>query len=351
MAVMRRTGLVFALLFVSGLASVPAARRPQPSADPFAFFKPEVTLSAGDRQAVDRGEARVRILSHRDRDVAVFGVTAIRIDGDRLIAWVREIARMKQSPAVLAVGRFSEPPRVEDLERLELDENDLTEIPACRPGDCDLKLGAGEMAALQKETAGRPASAWRPLVQQAFRRIVVDRVRAYQASGMDGLPPYADKRPPRLSKDAFATLLDQSKSLKAGLPELAAVLTGPPRAVPGVESFFYWSKERFSGKPVISATHVRIVRSTEPNVPAVVVIGQQLFATHYINSSLSVTSLVRGSSGGHNYLVYLNRSEVDVIGGIFGGVARMVIQRRIGNEADELLAALRKRLERGDPPK
>ena len=341
---MRRPAVLFALVFLSG------SLHSQPSSDPFAFFKPDVTLSAGDRQAVDRGEARVRTLAHGDRDVAVFGITAIKIDADRLIAWVREIARMKESPAVLAVGRFSDPPRVEDLNRLDLDVDDLTQIQGCRPGDCELKLAAAEMAALQKEISG-PASAWRPRVQQAFRRMIVERVLAYQAKGMEGLGAYADKHPPRLAKDAFAALLAQSKSLKTGLPEVAATLQGPPHGLPGVESFFYWSKERFAGKPVISVSHIRIVRPTAPNAPAVIVIGKQLFATHYINSSLSLTSLVVGPTGGHNYLAYLNRSEVDVIGGVFGGLARMIIQRRIGSEAGELLMALRKRLERGDPPK
>ena len=342
---MRRTALVFALLSVGGvIAAIPQS---PPPADPFGFFRPDVTLSASDRQAIDRGEARVRTLAHRDRDVAVFGAAAIKIEGDRLVAWVREIARMKQSPAVLAVGRFSDPPRVEDLARLEIDTEDLVEIQRCRPGDCDLKLSADEMTALQRQISG-PAAAWRPKVQQAFRNLIIDRIRAFETRGIEGLPTYADKNPPRLSRDAFAVLFDQSMSLKTGLPEVAAAMTGPPRMPAGAECFYYWSKERFSGKPVISATHVSIVRPGSPNAPAVVVIGRQLFATHYINSSLSLTSLLRGP-GPHNYLAYLNRSEVDVIGGMFGGVARMLIQRRIANEADELLAALRQRLERGEP--
>jgi hypothetical protein len=255
---------------------------------------------------------------------------------------------MKESPAVLAVGRFSDPPRVEDLGRLTLDAEDMEDIRQCRPADCSVKLSAAEMAMLQREISG-PASEWRPRLQQAFRRMVVDRVRAYQAGGLGALPPYADRDPPRLTRDAFAVLVDQSTSIRAGLPEIAAAVQGPPRPLPGVESFYYWSKERFSGKPVVSATHVSIVRPTAPGSPAVVVVGKQLFATHYINASLSLTSLLRGAAGSPNYLVYLNRTEVDVIGGLFGGIARMLIQRRIGNEADELLGALRRRLERGDP--
>lgn len=333
---------------LGGVLAGTASPAPQAAADPFAFFKPEVTLTSDERRAVDRGQARSRILSHGPREVAVFGVTAINIDADRLVAWVRRIERMKESPATLAVGRFSDPPRVEDLERLTLDDDEMWDVQQCRHGDCNLKLSADEMKRLQREVAG-PTAQWRPRMQHAFRQIVLERVLAYQARGLAGLPKYEDKSPSRQTTDAFNVVFEQSRSLRTGLPQFASALQGPPPMPPGVESVYYWAKERMSSKPVISATHVSIVRPGSPGAPAVVVVGKQLFATHYFSGSISVTALLRGAPGGHNYLVYLNRSEVDVIGGVFGGVTRMLIQRRVRGEAAELLEGLRKRLEAGEP--
>ena len=143
--------------------------------------------------------------------------------------------------------------------------------------------------------------------------------------------------------------MQRSEFLTRGLPQLAASLQDyPKRALPG-ESFVYWSKESVGGKPIVFATHVTIVRNHEAGLPDTLVAGKQVFATHYINAGLNVTSIVRGPDG-QRYLVYLN-SEVDVLGGFFGGLVRMVMGRRLRTEAACVLQGLGERLESGDPPR
>jgi hypothetical protein len=59
----------------------------------------------------------------------------------------------------------------------------------------------------------------------------------------------------------------------------------PAVPTPGAEEFLYWSKERFGGKAVISATHVRIYRPTGMQAVEVVVTSTQVFASHYLDAS------------------------------------------------------------------
>jgi hypothetical protein len=59
---------------------------------------------------------------------------------------------------------------------------------------------------------------------------------------------------------------------------------------------------------------------------------------------------MRGEREGPNYLVYLNRSEIDMVGGPFGGFIRWFMRGRLKGDAADLLRALRRRLEGGDPP-
>jgi len=73
-----------------------------------------------------------------------------------------------------------------------------------------------------------------------------------------------------------------------------------------------------------------------------VVAGKQFFATHYSKGALSLTCLTRGAS---RYLVYLNRSEVDVLGGFFGPIKRAVLNGRVQRDAAAVLEGLRARLE------
>jgi len=120
--------------------------------------------------------------------------------------------------------------------------------------------------------------------------------------------------------------------------------------MPEVESFTYWSKEQLAGKPVVSATHVSILRSGRDDVlPDVLVAGQQIFTSHYINGSLALTAVLRGPVGSHNYLAYLNRTDVDSLGGFFGGMVRWFAERRVKAEASTVLQGLRRRLESGEP--
>jgi hypothetical protein len=61
-----------------------------------------------------------------------------------------------------------------------------------------------------------------------------------------------------------------------------------------------------------------------------------------------VTAVVEDGSG-HTYLVYINRSQVDVFGGKFGGLKRAMVERRLKSEIAEEFDALRRRLESGPP--
>ena len=321
----------------------------QVPADPFAFFRPAVTISPADRERLDKGAALVRVLPARDGEVAIFAAVRGEVNAERLIAWVRDIAQLKKSSIVLAIGRFSNPPRIEDLDSLTLDDEDLQDIRQCRPGDCDLKLGSSEMIRLQQAISGVQGD-WRPVLQQAFRRLLLERVQMYLAAGHAGLPPYEDHRQPVSLEAAFSAIVQRSPYLTERLPRVVDYLNHyPDVSMPDVESFLYWSKEQFGGKPIVSATHVSIVRPSEESVPEVLVAGKEIFATHYTTGSLNLTMMMRGNAGSANYVVYLNRSQVDVVSGFFGGLARMIIERRVKAEAVDVLQGLRRRLESGEP--
>jgi len=309
--------------------------------DPFAFFEPSVTITADDRSRMDAGDPIAHVIASKDPEVGVWAAVAVNIDGDRLVSWMHRIEELKKSTYVLAIGRFSDPPRLDDLADLSLDEEDASDLADCRPAHCDFKVSAAEMTALQ-HAAEQPGD-----LQQRFRQIVLDRVNAYLSGGRIG--PYADTDSEVWPGQEFDRLLDHSFLIKRA-SSFAESLRGEHRAsTPGVESFLYWSKERLGGKPIISVTDIRILRgANDPSRPDVVVAGKQIFATHYVNASLGVTALVRGEPG--RYLVYVNRSRLDLLHGTFAGIARWLMQRRLKAEAGTVLQGLRRRLESGEPP-
>jgi hypothetical protein len=193
------------------------------------------------------------------------------------------------------------------------------------------------MTRLQRAAQG--GDNWKADMQREFRRVVFQRIKTYLAEG-----------PPALPAQRFSTILEHSTFLRTNAPLFAEYLARYPHApMAGVESFLYWSKERLAGKPIAIVTHVSMLRAQNDGFPDVLVAGRQVFATRYITASLGVTALVR-DEGNARYLVYVNRSQVDVLNRWFGGAVRWFAERRVRAEAAEVLSGLRTRLERGEPP-
>jgi hypothetical protein len=321
----------------------------QAGSDPFEFLAPWVVVSEGDRARLDRDQVLTRVLSGKGGQLAVFVATRLNAPPDALVAWMRAIAELKRSTFVLAIRRFSDPPRPSDLEDLTLDQRDLDAIRRCRPGDCGLKLSAGEIESLRAVVATAGAE-WREAAQREFRRLLAERVVQYRAGGLAALAPPADRKS-RRRDEALSAIVAQSPYL-AKLPQVVAWLKDYPPADSGVESFFYWSKEYYGGgKPVISITHVGIVRpESDHRLPAILVAGKQIFATHYLEGGLGLTMVLRDATSGTSYLAYINRSQVDMLRGSFGAFVRGVLEDRVEHQAPLIVRGLRARLESGNPP-
>lgn len=330
------------------LAAAPGAVRPagpDPADDPFMFFRPYLLVTADEREALDRGEVIGRVLPARDRELAIFAVAALNVPADRIVDRARNIADFKQSPFVLQIQRFSDPPRLEDLARLTLDRVDVEAIQRCRPGRCKVKLGADEMRTLQRVAASSRGD--RAALDAAFRALVLERVHAYLARGHRGLPEYRDHAKPVNLAETFSTLLKRFPFLGWRVPEVQRYLDDYPEApLAGAESFLYWSKEKVALKPVVSVTHVTIVRGNgRPALPDVLVVSKQVFGLHYTDASLGLTALLADGASSRQYLAYVNRTFVDGLEGPLGGLKRLIVERRMREDTRRVFATQVDRLQ------
>jgi hypothetical protein len=306
--------------------------------DPFAWLQPVAVMDAEARIRLDQGEVVVRVLPAVDAELGIFAASRLDADGEMLAAWAESIAQLKKSPYVLVVRRFSDPPSIDDVQGMTLDDTDLEALRGCRAGNCDMKMAADDIVSLRESAAGGGAL-WKDAVQQQFRRVVLIRLQAYRADGFGGLPLYADRRKPIDPKAAFTSILGRSP-----------YLTSDAFADADIESFFYWSKEQYgTGKPVISVTHVDIVRPRTRSALRVAIVSREILATHYRNASLGLTAVSEDGEG-RRYLVYVNRSQLDVLGGLFGALKRAIVEGKLKNESADVFREVRRRLESGPPP-
>ena len=332
MKVAFQAGMVSKVALVACLMAAAAA------ADPFAFLAPSVMVTDDERMTLARGDVVARALDAHRGQVAVLAIVRTTADPAVLVSATRDIGQLKKSRFVSAIQRFSDPPQLSDLDALVLSPRDRQALEDCEVGNCSFKLAAIEIEALRRQRYGDVDGA---RVIAAFRQVLLDRVRAYQASGLAALPPVAN-RPKPWRLDEVAAALD-AQSPRVPPPRLGPWLPDRQTANGELESFLYWSQEWYgSGKPVILVTHVVIYQD---RLNRAIVAGRQIFASRYMNGGLSLTAITTDAAG-TRYLAYLNRSAVDLLGGVFGGFARSMLQSRLARDVPELVLKLRDRLER-----
>jgi hypothetical protein len=308
-----------------------------------------LSLGPADYARLSSGEVLLHVLPAEGRTLAVGAATRTEASAHHLILWTRSVDQLQKGPHVSAIGRFSMPPQIDDLSRLWLDDDDVTDLRHCRPGSCGVKLNAAEMARL-RSAIDKAGDNWRSAAQAAFREVVLARARRYVAEGHDASAVYHDERKEVQLDAEFAALASEIALTEPQLFPLTNYLSLYPKAdATGIESFLYWSKESLGAKPIVSITHVAMMENPHASNPQALVARKQVYASHYLTASLSFTALGGGRDGTDRYLVYLNHSRSDVLDGIFGGLIRRVIERRLKAEGPAALDMIRRRLESSAP--
>ena len=75
---------------------------------------------------------------------------------------------------------------------------------------------------------------------------------------------------------------------------------------------------------------------------------KSIYASHYGDASLGVTMLIEGGTPAspRTLVIYVNRSRLDVLGGVFGAIKRPLVRSRARDGAERTMRALRERTER-----
>lgn len=311
----------------------------------------EERFSAADLRALDSGEAVVKSLDTPVRqELAHFGAVHVDAPADRFIDRFGDIERFERGPGIPQIGRFSNPPRLEDLAALTLPAKDVTALARCRPGDCDVKLSAAAMARFQQQVNwSSPNAALQATA--VTRELILELVRAYQANGGAALGHYDDGDKPLPVAEEFRALLASGNELPLQLPELMAYLQTYPRGRPaGAEDFFYWTVVDFGLKPTVRVNHVVIFPlAARPSGVSHVIAIKQLYASHYFHTTLELRFLVdddRHHDRHGFYLLSITRSRNDGMTGLKGLLLRPIISRRSRDGVRGYLGHLKRQVER-----
>jgi len=321
----------------------PGSAAPDPART---FLMSAFSLTPAEIARLDRGEVISRTLETKNsREVATLGVVRIGTSPLRYVEQLNDIATFKRTEGIVQIGTFSNVPQQSDVASLSVDEQSLKRFRGCRVDDCDVRLPAEAIDRMRREVNwdGPDASRQANLL---VRRLLVDYVADYRRRGTMATMEYADRAPRLNVGREFALLIEEDTITSTYAPRLRRYLLGQP-TIPAdkMSDFVYWSKELIRGRPVISVTHVTIAPALDDSPVAYAIGSKQIYAMHYYDASLGLTLLVpdRSSASPATYVVYLNRSRIDLFDGLFGGVARRLVAGKAkGLVAEQLLRLQRK---------
>ena len=339
-----RLRLALSTVAVVAILAVPGATGRDPAR---VFLTEAFGMSAADIGRIDGGHVVTRTLDVKNRrEVATLGIVRIRTTPAVYVERLMDIAEFKRTEDIIQIGKFGSPPQPGDVASLTIEEADVMQLRECRIDDCGVRLPADDIERVQREIDWSAPEASRR-AGDLVRQLLVQYVTRYRAGGAGAAMEYASTSPRLDVGREFAALVAADTTTWKYVPRLRRhLLEYPGAGEDSITDFVYWSKERVHRRLVVSLTHVAIAPAVEPSPMTHAIASKQIYATHYYDASLGLTLLVPDPTAPApaTYVIYLNRSRIDLFDGLFGGVARRIVSGKARTLVGEQLARLQRTL-------
>jgi hypothetical protein len=317
----RRGSALAAVTLVSVMAAPIAGLAQGTEAPPRPFLRKVIQLGDAELATIDKGEVVTRPLASPEKaEIAAFG--AVKVSGTltTLRERMRDFPSFRKVPQIVQVGVFSNPPRLEDLAGLTMEDADLDALEDCKPGDCSVKISTVGLDRLKKEVnwSGSGAEA-KARATAIIKEQMLAYVKAYMAGGTGAMGVTVDKSQPKALSAEFKTLLRNSPYLPEYVPAFNQYLeTYPQGSLPGSISTIFWAKDTFGLKPVVSIYHATTYLQEQPR-PGLLAAIKTIYASHYFNAALEMMVAVPADASSF-YLLDLYRTRIDPPTGMLSGV-------------------------------
>jgi hypothetical protein len=329
-----------AAALVALLIAVPAARIEPEIAEIFSRYW---MFAATDFADLRNG----RVIKHvietpASGEIAVVGAVRMVAAQSSFVDAIRDIVEFKRNPGVLQIGRFSNPPRLEDLRGLTVGKDDF-DASSCRVHDCAVRLPADLIRRLPGDVDLKAPDAQQRAAEW-FKEALIGHVQAYWSGSADRFLIYDDNDVAIRPVDEFEGLINSMPAIGALSPALRDHLIAfPEKRLAGAEDLLYWSKEKFGLEPFITVTHMVI---SCPSERLCLVASKDVYSSRYIDASLTLTVMsIDAADNQAFYLAYMNRSRSSSLKGRFSWLRKSIAERRARGGIEETLKALKRRFE------
>src|SRR5260370_23117007 len=236
----KRILAIFAFVLLLFPSSQGAVRAADKAAEPNKFFREYIGLSDDQIEQVHSGKPIAKIMESRTPDeVFVFGSVYIKASPEQYLKFALDLDALRKLPNYLAIQKFSDPPKLSDLDGFTLNEEDVKKLRDCKPGHCEVQLPAETMEAFQQSVNWSAPDA-ADEVNHLAQEMALEALQQYQQGGSGPLGTYRNTKHPAAVAGTFQSLLSRSKALPAYLPDLDHYLLDYPHvSLDTIETQFY----------------------------------------------------------------------------------------------------------------
>jgi hypothetical protein len=313
------------------------------------FFKNSVGLSQDQIAEIRNGKAIAKVVKSRTpAEIFIFGAVYVKATPESYVKFAMDFDRLRKLSEFLAIGKFSDPPQVADLDGFEFDSEDIKSLKECRPRHCEVQMPAESIEDIHKSINWDAPDLDRRVNQHLHQR-VIKGLEDYRHNGNQALGIYSDKEQPADVSKQFEYMLSYASVLPNYLPDFHRYLLAYPNAKsPNIEDTFYWAKVKFGLKPTLRIVQLITFRGQSVKEPAYAIAEKQLYSSHYFETALDLTFCIRGTGDSKVsgfYLIKEMGSEQAGLTGVKGSIVRKVAVGRSASSLEKSLAAIKDILE------
>ena len=314
------------------------------------FLTQRIGLSQDQVAAIQNGHTFAKSVEPRSpAEIFVFGVVYVNAVPESYIKSRSALNRLSHVE-YLASSKFSNPPKLSDLQGFGFDSDDVKGLKDCKPGDCKVQIPVSSAMEELRKSVNWAAPNVDEEVNQLVRKLALSRLLQYQKEG-DRIfgAVYNDKGQQVNVSDQFKYILSYEQVLPRDLPDFYRYILDYPNAKPAnVENSFYWENVKIESKSTLRIVHVLTMHGDKPGQPPYVIAEKQLYSSHYFETALELTYILRGSDDPKQtgfYLVRTMGSEQALLTGFKGGIARKIEVKEVVSDMEKSLTSTKQVLE------
>ena len=312
-------------ILIGSVALVVANAQPAATLTAETILAERLGVGAAEVARFSAGEILTRIVpASAPHEIAAVGAMRTKGDLRRLLAWFHDIEAFMRAAGTQNVGAIKAPAGAADFAKLPLDDVDFSDLSACRPGRCEIRMPPAYLERFQKEINWKGADA-RVQSTALARSLIAEYVSAYQTGGDAALRKFHNQQQPNTAATQFQDLLRRAtKVWDLAYPFVSYLETYPGARPEGTIDRFYWTRDEMGRKPVLTLHHVAIQEFPDGRL---LVADKQFYASRDLDAALMIALAIPTADKSAFDLMVSVKARADAVSGVGGRLLKGRIEK------------------------